>query len=61
MNLVEEKSNLRRKRAINPNQLVFLIWLKVFSVDFQIADTLNWPLSAERIIPRSVLPCAPSQ
>ena len=44
MNLVEEK-----RATFGENELstliilVFLIWLKVFSVDFQIADTLNWP------------------
>ena len=44
MNLVEEK-----RATFGENELsaliilVFIVWLKVFSVDFHIADTLNWP------------------
>ena len=44
MNLVEEKRGVFGKNELSALIiLVLLVWLKVYIVDFQIADTLNWP------------------
>jgi lipoteichoic acid synthase len=44
MKLAEEKRGYFGKNELSALIiLVLLVWLKVYSVDFQIADTLNWP------------------
>jgi lipoteichoic acid synthase len=46
--------------------LVLIIWLKIFSIDFQIANTLNWPFFGSMNYPlirsamRALAVCAPS-
>ena len=44
MKLAErEKGNFGKNELLALTFLILLIWLKVFIVDFHIADTLNWP------------------
>ena len=46
MDLVEEKKGNFGKNELSALiVLVLLMWLKVYTVDFQIADTLKWPFS----------------
>ena len=46
MDLVEEKRvNFGKNELSALIVLALLIWLKVYSVDFQIADTLKWPFA----------------
>jgi len=46
MDLVEEKKGNFGKNELSALIVLgLLIWLKVYSVDFQIADTLKWPFS----------------